>query len=207
MTGTITRCVAKANASGWRSTAIRPSITPSRTSRSSSSASSAFRFTAAAKPRRGTSRSRLRSCRNRLRPHDMRYAIVIERGETTYGAYVPDLPGCVAAAESREEVVKLIGEAINQHIQLLREEGLPIPEHETAVTDCSLRPPRMLTQSQRFNGRRLLFEGDRNWAGCCRARWANWSPVHSAFLSAWLPFWSGQGFGRGHRRCRLRVRG
>jgi predicted RNase H-like HicB family nuclease len=63
----------------------------------------------------------------------MRYAIVIERGETSYGAYVPDLPGCVAAAESREEVVKLIGEAINQHIQLLREEGLPIPEPRSAA--------------------------------------------------------------------------
>ena len=58
----------------------------------------------------------------------MRYAIVIERGETSYGAYVPDLPGCVAAAETREEVVKLIHEAIGQHIQLLREEGMPVPE-------------------------------------------------------------------------------
>ncbi len=58
----------------------------------------------------------------------MRYAIVIERGETSYGAYVPDLPGCIAAAETREEVVKLIHEAIGQHIQLLREEGIPVPE-------------------------------------------------------------------------------
>ena len=58
----------------------------------------------------------------------MRYAIVIERGDTSYGAYVPDLPGCVAAAETREEVVKLIHEAIEQHIQLLREEGIPVPE-------------------------------------------------------------------------------
>jgi len=58
----------------------------------------------------------------------MRYAILIERGETSYGAYVPDLPGCIAAAETREEVVKLIHEAIGQHIQLLREEGIPVPE-------------------------------------------------------------------------------
>ena len=42
----------------------------------------------------------------------MRYAIVIERGEASYGACVPDLPGCVAAAETREEAVKLIHEAI-----------------------------------------------------------------------------------------------
>ena len=58
----------------------------------------------------------------------MRYAIVIERGESSFGAYVPDLPGCVAAAETREEVVKLIHEAIEQHIQLLREDGMPVPE-------------------------------------------------------------------------------
>jgi len=58
----------------------------------------------------------------------MQYAIVIERGESSFGAYVPDLPGCVAAAETREEAVKLIHEAIDAHIQLLREEGQPIPE-------------------------------------------------------------------------------
>lgn len=63
----------------------------------------------------------------------MRYAIVIERGDTSYGAYVPDLPGCVAAAETREEVVKLIHEAIEQHIELLQEEGLPIPEPRSAT--------------------------------------------------------------------------
>jgi len=58
----------------------------------------------------------------------MRYAIVIERGDTSYGAYVPDLPGCVAAAATREEVVKLIHEAIEAHIQMLREERMPVPE-------------------------------------------------------------------------------
>ena len=58
----------------------------------------------------------------------MRYAILIEQGDASYGAYVPDLPGCVAAAESREEVTRLIHEAIEGHLQMLREEGLPIPE-------------------------------------------------------------------------------
>jgi predicted RNase H-like HicB family nuclease len=58
----------------------------------------------------------------------MRYAIVIEHGPASFGAYVPDLPGCVAAAETREEAVKLIHEAIEGHIQMLREEGLPVPE-------------------------------------------------------------------------------
>lgn len=58
----------------------------------------------------------------------MRYAIVIEQGEDSYGAYVPDLPGCVAAAPTREEVVKLIHEAIEEHIQVLREEDMPVPQ-------------------------------------------------------------------------------
>ncbi len=58
----------------------------------------------------------------------MRYAIVIEHGNNSYGAYIPDLPGCVAAAPSRDEVVKLIHEAIKEHIQVLREEGMPVPE-------------------------------------------------------------------------------
>lgn len=63
----------------------------------------------------------------------MRYAIVIEQGEESYGAYVPDLPGCVAAASSREEVVKLIHEAIEEHIHVLRAEGLAVPSpHSTA---------------------------------------------------------------------------
>ncbi len=56
-----------------------------------------------------------------------RYAIVVEKGPTNYGAYVPDLPGCVAAAETREEVLKLIREAIEFHLDGMREEGLAIP--------------------------------------------------------------------------------
>jgi len=56
-----------------------------------------------------------------------RYAIVVEKGPTNYGAYVPDLPGCVAAAETREEVLKLIRKAIEFHLDGMREEGLAIP--------------------------------------------------------------------------------
>ncbi len=58
----------------------------------------------------------------------MKYAVVIEQGDTSFGAYVPDLPGCVATAETREEVVKLIHEAIELHIEGLKEDGLPIPK-------------------------------------------------------------------------------
>ncbi|MBI4270585.1 MAG: type II toxin-antitoxin system HicB family antitoxin [Candidatus Rokubacteria bacterium] len=57
----------------------------------------------------------------------MRYMVVIERGETSWGAHVPDLPGCVAVGESREEVRKLIREAIEFHIDGLRQDGLPVP--------------------------------------------------------------------------------
>ena len=57
----------------------------------------------------------------------MRYLVVVEQGPTSFGAYVPDLPGCVAAADTREEVLKLIREAIEFHIDGLREDGQPIP--------------------------------------------------------------------------------
>ena len=58
----------------------------------------------------------------------MKYGVVIEKGETSYGAYVPDLPGCVAVGETLQEVEELIREAIQFHIEGLREEGLPVPE-------------------------------------------------------------------------------
>ena len=59
----------------------------------------------------------------------MKYAVVIEQGETSYGAYVPDLPGCIAVGESEAEVRRLIVEAIEFHLEGLREEGemIPIP--------------------------------------------------------------------------------
>ncbi len=57
----------------------------------------------------------------------MRYMIVIERGETSYGAYVPDLPGCVAVGETEEEVKQLIQEAIQFHLEDLSESGAVIP--------------------------------------------------------------------------------
>jgi len=57
----------------------------------------------------------------------MRYMVVVERGETSWGAHVPDLPGCVAVGETREEVLRLIREAIEFHIEGLRRDGLPVP--------------------------------------------------------------------------------
>jgi predicted RNase H-like HicB family nuclease len=63
----------------------------------------------------------------------MRYAVVIEQGETGFGAYVPDLPGCVAAADTRDEVVRLIQDAIEFHIEGLKENGEPIPVPSSSV--------------------------------------------------------------------------
>ena len=57
----------------------------------------------------------------------MEYLVVVEKGESSYGAHVPDLPGCVAVAETRREVRKLIREAIELHIEALREAGDTVP--------------------------------------------------------------------------------
>lgn len=57
----------------------------------------------------------------------MEYMVVIEKGDDVYGAYVPDFPGCVAVGDSRKEVLSLIQEAITLHVEMLREDGLPIP--------------------------------------------------------------------------------
>ena len=57
----------------------------------------------------------------------MRYLVIVEKGPTSFGAYVPDLPGCIAAGESKEEVLALIHEAIEFHIESLKEDGIPVP--------------------------------------------------------------------------------
>lgn len=57
----------------------------------------------------------------------MEYLVVIEQGQDAYGAYVPDLPGCVAAGDTKDEVLTLIQEAIVLHLELMQEDGLPIP--------------------------------------------------------------------------------
>ena len=57
----------------------------------------------------------------------MTYTVVYEKGPTSWGAYVPDLPGVISVGESREEVEALIQEAVEFHLDGMREEGLPIP--------------------------------------------------------------------------------
>lgn len=58
----------------------------------------------------------------------MRYAVIYEKGKSGYGAYVPDLPGCVAVGKSLPRVQRLIREAVELHIEAMREDGDPIPK-------------------------------------------------------------------------------
>ena len=63
----------------------------------------------------------------------MRYTIVIEKAPETHAAYVPDLPGCVATGDTREDAVREIRLAIRHHVESLREHGEPVPEPRCAA--------------------------------------------------------------------------
>jgi predicted RNase H-like HicB family nuclease len=69
----------------------------------------------------------------------MQYTVIVEKGDTSWGAYVPDLPGCIAAGETREEVLQLIREAIDFHIEGLRENGeiVPLPHSFSELIEVS----------------------------------------------------------------------
>ncbi len=58
----------------------------------------------------------------------MQYMVIVEKGESSYGASVPDLPGCIAVGETEDEVMTLIQEAIHLHLEDLQNEGQPIPQ-------------------------------------------------------------------------------
>ena len=70
----------------------------------------------------------------------MKYTVVIEKTPNNYAAYVPDLPGCVATASSREELLEEIREAIEFHIEGMLEDGEPVPEPQAtaAVVDAAV---------------------------------------------------------------------
>lgn len=71
----------------------------------------------------------------------MKYTVIIEEGPTSYGAYVPDLPGCVAAADTREEVVMLIHDAIIHHLELMAEYGEQIPQPASSAFEVEAPVP------------------------------------------------------------------
>jgi predicted RNase H-like HicB family nuclease len=68
----------------------------------------------------------------------MRYAVVYEKTDTGYSAYVPDLPGCVAAGSTRSDVERLIREAIAMHLDSMRNDGDPIPQPVTSVSHVEI---------------------------------------------------------------------
>ena len=69
----------------------------------------------------------------------MKYAVIVEEGKESFGAYVPDLPGCIAAADTKEEVLELIQEAIEFHIEGMREHGQPVPEPSSSIEYVEVR--------------------------------------------------------------------
>ena len=69
----------------------------------------------------------------------MKYAVIVEKGEGSFGAHVPDLPGCVAVAETKDEVLELIQEAIEFHLESLREDGQPIPPPSSSIEYVEVR--------------------------------------------------------------------
>jgi predicted RNase H-like HicB family nuclease len=71
----------------------------------------------------------------------MKYAVVIEKGATNFSAYVPDLPGCVAAADTLEEIEKLIRDAIEFHIRGMIADGFEIPQPVSLAREVEIRKP------------------------------------------------------------------
>lgn len=73
------------------------------------------------------------ACRLEMEGVAMQFAVIVEEGPNSFGAYVPDLPGCIAAGDSKEEVLDLIKEAIALHLEGMRENGEPPPRILTTV--------------------------------------------------------------------------
>jgi len=69
----------------------------------------------------------------------MRYMVVIEQGPDSFGAYVPDLPGCIAAAETKQEVLRLIRDAIEFHLEGLKDEGVSLPQPHSSSEFIDVR--------------------------------------------------------------------
>ena len=70
----------------------------------------------------------------------MTYTVIYEKGPTSWGAYVPDLPGLITVGDSRDEVQEMMREAIELHIGSLREEGLPIPARSSFAGVIEIDP-------------------------------------------------------------------
>ncbi len=71
----------------------------------------------------------------------MKYTILIEKAPNSYGAYAPDLPGCGAAADTRDEVIELIREAVELHLEGLSKDGEPLPPPQTTAIEVDVPLP------------------------------------------------------------------
>ena len=71
----------------------------------------------------------------------MKYTVIIEKDPTSYGAYIPDLPGCVAVGDTREEVIDLLSEGVVYHLELMAKHGETIPEPTYAAVEVEVQLP------------------------------------------------------------------
>ena len=78
----------------------------------------------------------------------MRYGVVIEKADGNYSAYVPDLPGCIATGQTVEQVEREIGEAIEFHIEGLRDGGFAVPEPTSILTYVEVKAEPVATPSR-----------------------------------------------------------
>jgi predicted RNase H-like HicB family nuclease len=70
----------------------------------------------------------------------LNYTVILEKGTASYGAYVPDLPGCVAVGETQDEALQLIHDAILFHLEDLQSSGAPIPTPSSTSTVLAINP-------------------------------------------------------------------
>ena len=76
----------------------------------------------------------------------MKYTVIIEKGPTSYGAYLPDLPGCVAAGDTREEVISLITEAVAEHVEVMAEHGETVPGPTSSAIEVEVPVPGVVEE-------------------------------------------------------------
>jgi predicted RNase H-like HicB family nuclease len=70
-----------------------------------------------------------------------RYAVILEKAESNWAAYVPDLPGCITTGKTRAETIRNIREAIELHIKAMREVGEPVPEPSSFAEEIEVTSP------------------------------------------------------------------
>ena len=68
----------------------------------------------------------------------MTYSVIIEKGDNSFGAYIPDLPGCAVVGETEEETMELLKEAVRMHIEALLEDGQELPISKSIVRELEI---------------------------------------------------------------------